>query len=113
MVTADAVGFVPPQKGIATVTIRLVRGGRSDREQGGCITAEPAAWNAFAILAGIPAQSLAGTEFLIDPDGWLRSVHWPDDADGWHTPDDLLAAVQAICASPVARASGALHEHHH
>jgi hypothetical protein len=38
------------------------------------------AWTAYAIVAGIPAEQLAGTTFLVDSNGWLRRVFKPDES---------------------------------
>ena len=101
---------VPPQAGIATIDLAL----RDDAapRPGGCVAADPAAWSAYAVLADLAPSELAGAEFLVDPNGWLRALHRPDQAAGWQTRDDLIAAVHAICASPIQQPSGAQHEHH-
>jgi putative copper export protein/mono/diheme cytochrome c family protein len=78
-----------------------------------CIAADPAAWNAFAVLADLPLDEAAGSAFLVDPNGWLRAVQRPGPTNGWHSRDDLLAAIRGICAHPIEQSSGALHEHHH
>jgi hypothetical protein len=65
------------------------------------------------VLAGLPSDKLAGAEFLVDPNGWLRAVHRPDAPGGWHTTDDLIAAVRGIDANPIQQLSGGSHEHHH
>jgi mono/diheme cytochrome c family protein len=78
-----------------------------------CVAADPAAWNAFAVLADLPPDEAGGSEFLIDPDGWLRAVRRPGATNGWHSGDDLIGAIRGISAHPIKQSSGALHEHHH
>jgi putative copper export protein/mono/diheme cytochrome c family protein len=80
---------------------------------GTCIAADSAAWNAYTVLANLPADAAGGLAFLVDPDGWLRVVQRPGTAGSWRSRDDLLAAIRGICAHPIEQASGALHEHHH
>ncbi len=69
-------------------------------------TADPAACTvidltvpqAYAIVSGIPAGALPGTEFLIDGDGWLRAAQ----RSGWDDPKALAAAVASLRAHPMA-----------
>ncbi|NML16443.1 c-type cytochrome [Azohydromonas caseinilytica] len=50
------------------------------RTQEGCVAVSEAAWQAYALVAGVQPQALAGTEFLLDRGGWLRARRRPDDA---------------------------------
>ncbi len=77
-------------------------------EPGACMATGVAAWNAYAILADLPPDEAAGATFLIDPNGWLRSVRPPGAA-----ANDLTAAIRAIQAHPIEQRYGASHEHHH
>jgi putative copper export protein/mono/diheme cytochrome c family protein len=112
-VVTDAVknDKIPPQSGITTVTLALRDG--TAPAPGSCVAATPAAWQAYAVLAGLLPDNLAGAEFLIDPNGWLRAVHRPNAAGGWHTGDSLIAAIRGIDAKPIQPPSGGQHEHHH
>jgi mono/diheme cytochrome c family protein len=102
---------VPPQDGVTTVELTL----RDDASPApvGCAAADSAARGAYAVLAGVPADALEGTEFLVDPDGWLRAVRHPGGEGGWPKGDDLIAAVRGICTHPINPPSGGQHEHHH
>lgn len=115
LILAGAAAGVPPripaQNNISTVTIAL-RGG-AGAAKADCTAESDAAWGAYAVLAGTAADDLAGATFLIDPNGWLRAVHWPDGPGGWHTDAELVDIVIAICAHPIAAASGGDHVHHH
>jgi putative copper export protein/mono/diheme cytochrome c family protein len=115
LILADvAAGTLPPlprEKDISTVTIALHP--RGDGPAAQCGAESAAAWDAYAVLAGTPPADLAGAIFLVDPNGWLRAVHWPDAPGGWHTDAELLALVRSICAHPISGASGGEHEHHH
>jgi len=79
----------------------------------GCATAEPAALTAYAILADLPPERLAGTEFLVDSNGWLRAVLRPDSNGGRLARDDLVAAIRHHDTPSIRSASGGNHEHHH
>lgn len=78
----------------------------------GCVAADPNAAAAYAVLAGVSVEPLTATEFLIDPNGFIRSVH---DArtQGWLTPNQLTSAVHGICSSTINPANGVEHAHHH
>jgi hypothetical protein len=81
--------------------------------RGTCVAATFAAWPAYAILADVPADKLAGSMFLVDANGWLRAVHTPGTPGGWHSGAALMAAVRAISASPLHPFTGGEHAHHH
>ncbi len=116
VVTAGAAtepGPIAPLPGVRLVTLDVRPEQPDPAAAGTCVAATPAAWPAYAVLADVPPDSLSGTEFLIDPDGWLRAEHQAGASGGWHSRDDLAAAVRGICASPLHASSGGEHEHHH
>jgi putative copper export protein/mono/diheme cytochrome c family protein len=104
-------GLIPAQSGVTTVTLDLRDG--AVPVAGSCVAATAAGWQAYAVLADQPPDQLAGADFLVDPNGWLRAVHRSGSAGGWYKADDLIAAVRGICASPIAAVNGGEHEHHH
>jgi hypothetical protein len=106
-----AAAAIPPQSGITTVTVSLRDGAAA--EPNACVAADPAAWTAYAVLAGVAPDRLASAGFLVDPNGWLRAVHRPDPAGRWHDRQSLIAAIRGICANPIQQPSGGPHEHHH
>jgi putative copper export protein/mono/diheme cytochrome c family protein len=88
------------------VTLRLTPAGSGTPSAGDCVGADEAAWNAYAILAGVGPDRLRGWEFLIDPGGWLRLAAGP----GGFRP--LGKAVRLMLAMPrIAEGNG--HGHHH
>lgn len=74
---------------------------------------QPEAREAFAILLGTTPDALAGSEFLVDPNGWLRARWRPGEPGGWATPELLLARVQALASHPLPAdvANGRAHQH--
>lgn len=78
---------------------------------GPCL-AQPEALAAFSILLATTPGALAGTQFLIDPNGWLRGRWRPGEAGGWGTLELLLARVQALADRPLPL-DAAVHPHHH
>jgi putative copper export protein/mono/diheme cytochrome c family protein len=112
-----ASGSMPPPPpapaGINVATILLARD-RSVKPVGSaCVTVEPSAWDAFAVLLGVAPDALAGTQVLADSNAWLR-VRWrPGDPGNWNDPQALAAAIRDIAAHPLAVAAGGGHAHHH
>jgi putative copper export protein/mono/diheme cytochrome c family protein len=102
---------IPPQAGVAAVILDLRDSAAP--APGSCVAATAAAWPAYAVLTDLPPDQLAGAEFLIDPNGWLRAVRRPGSAGGWQTPQSLVAAIRTIDAKPIQPPSGGSHEHHH
>ncbi len=100
---------IPPRDAITVE----VSAGNIKPAPGSCIATGPTGWNAYAVLADLPLDETAGSEFLVDPNGWLRAVQRPGATSGWHSRDDLLAAIRGICTHPIEQPSGASHEHHH
>jgi len=68
------------------------------------------AWNAYAIIAGVAPEQLAGTQFLVDDNGWLRAVLYPT-ASGWADAASIVKALQDAATHPLAT-SGSAHHHH-
>ncbi len=69
----------------------------------GCATTDPAVAQAYAVVLGADP---AGSELLIDPNGWMRS-----SAPGTLSPALLAALVQEICTNPLAGGSESHHHH--
>ena len=98
----------PP--GQRLITVNLAADGEDAAAD--CVATDPAAATAYAILAGRPPGMLAGSQFLVDPQGWLRAVWRPGDPAGWTRPEALQAEIVEICTHPVVRTGGE-NAHHH
>ena len=77
----------------------------------GCTSATGSAWVAYAAVAGVAADTLAGSEFLIDPAGWLRVAHGPRAGPDWNDPVVLSAALQSLRDQPISGGLGGIHVH--
>lgn len=66
------------------VTVALVPAGAA--VHAGCHIDGRDAWPAFARLAGLRVDQLAGTQFLVDREGWLRARS-PPGQEGWREAD--------------------------
>lgn len=101
----------PEEPGEYAVTVDLNDGAAPPA--GGCAAVDPTARDAYAILAGMPLATLTGTEFLIDPDGWLRAIHRVRTPGGWHTRDELTEAISGLRANPIHQHTEGQNDHHH
>ena len=93
---------IPSQNGVKVVTLTLSGDPGAQAAAGGCIATTAAGWSSYAILSGVPPDALAGAQFLVDPNGWLRARWREGDPDGWSDRDRLVSEVQRICTHPVA-----------
>jgi putative copper export protein/mono/diheme cytochrome c family protein len=96
----------------APAPLLLSADGETDAVRGGCVAQDQAAWGAYATLAGVAPDRLAGAMFLVDRRGWLRAVRLAGDA-AWRSPDGLQAAIAAIERLKIDESNGGSHEHHH
>lgn len=71
-----------PREDARMQTVLLADGGP------GCVATDTTARRVFAALAGTDPTALAGTQFLVDRDGWLRALNRPGQGE-WDI-DDLL-----------------------
>ncbi|OWT72815.1 MULTISPECIES: c-type cytochrome [unclassified Achromobacter] len=83
-----------------------------------CSSADADAWQAYAFLAGVTPDNLAGAQFLVDRQGWLRARHAGGAEPAWTSGDDvcgpsgrlhvalpvqgLAQILKAMDASPIA-----------
>ncbi len=73
---------------------------------GVCVSRDRSVPRAYSIAAGLAPAEIAGAQFLIDADGWLRAVQRPDTKPGWDDPKTLGREVVAIRTHPVAGVAG-------
>jgi hypothetical protein len=86
----------PPDNGVPLVLLMKQR-----VEMPGCIAEGDATWNAYAVMAHVAADQLVGTQFLIDPDGWVRWTLTPQDASKWATSAGLQDTMHDVSAHPL------------
>jgi cytochrome c5 len=58
-----------------------------------CVTETSGIRDAYAMLSGVSVDKLAGTQFLIDRDGWLRARALPG-TKGWSAADNLCTSTR-------------------
>jgi putative copper export protein/mono/diheme cytochrome c family protein len=106
----EADSILPDVSGRLT-TIMLPEAGGPVTNDTGCV-AQQETREAFAILLGITPQALSGTEFLVDPNGWLR-WQWnrAEHGGGWPTPERLSARILALADHPLPLDAASGHVH--
>lgn len=87
-VVAHAAGAPAEPQDPRLLTVALTRG-RAGASDADCVAADPAAWDAYALAAGVPPDDLAGAQFLVDRRGWLRARLLPHAAPAWTSADDV------------------------
>jgi putative copper export protein/mono/diheme cytochrome c family protein len=110
---ARAVSSVALPPGAITLVVPSGEAGAATPPPGDCAATDPAAWTAFAVLANLAPDKVAGAEFLVDPGGWLRAVRPPGKTREWQSADNLLTAIHEICIHPIEQSAGGQHGHHH
>jgi putative copper export protein/mono/diheme cytochrome c family protein len=90
-------GAVAPGPDAPDVTTILVT--EAPPDPAACAASDPAVPQAYALVSGRAAHDLAGTEILIDGNGWLRALQPPGT---WNDPQALAAELDKIRAHPIA-----------
>jgi putative copper export protein len=107
--------LVEPGTRLVTITLpadTLPTDAASRQSDTGCV-AQQEARDALAILLDTTSDALAGSQFLVDPNGWLRARWRPGEAGGWTTPKRLATRVQALAEHPLPSDPASGHAHHH
>jgi mono/diheme cytochrome c family protein len=104
---------VPPQLPTPLTITQLTRDAQARPMATACVATDPSVWTAYAIVSGVDPNSLDGTQFLVDPQGWLRARWRPGDADDWTDPRVLQVEIEKILANRIATGAGGGHTHHH
>jgi putative copper export protein/mono/diheme cytochrome c family protein len=99
--------------GTGIVTIILARQRPLDPDPTACVALEHETWTAFAILSGVPDETLAGEQLLIDQNAWLRAAWRPGEPGDWTNPQSLAAVIADLAAHPIAADAGGGHLHRH
>jgi len=72
-----------------------------------CVIRDAAAWAAYAQVSGASVDRFAGTQFLVDRDGWLRA-YGPPGKTAWSRGDLVCRSTRA--SPTTATAAGASHD---
>jgi putative copper export protein/mono/diheme cytochrome c family protein len=113
-VLASVSGDVPPalpQVSKPLTTIRIDRDGQTTPTARTCVAADPSVWTAYAVVSGEDADSLDGTRFLVDSEGWLRARWRPGDPASWADPGALQAEIEKILSNPLTAETEHSHVH--
>jgi mono/diheme cytochrome c family protein len=85
---------------VVTIALQLPQGPQGP----GCTIADARAWRAYALVAGLAPDALAGVQFIVDRDGWLRALS-PRGKSAW-SRSDLMCRSSALDTSMPAGADG-------
>ena len=99
----------PSQAGIEIADVLVSP--RFDVEPQGCHAQDPILLEALSILTDETVAGLAGNQFLIDPNGWLRARWRPSEPGGWEDTTSLLSEIRKICTIRIS-SNGETHAHH-
>jgi len=106
---------VPPLPGIAVATITIPLADASVTPSAEtCVATDPGVRAAYGIVSGVPPAELAGIQFLVDSNGWLRAM-LPAGPDGGSASDSdaLQAEIERIYRHPIEDRGGvSAHRHH-
>ncbi|GAA0770550.1 c-type cytochrome [Ideonella azotifigens] len=97
LVAADAATALREDPRFVTIALRAPG---DSRPAAGCEATGADAWIAFARIAGVAPEALAGTQFIADREGWLRARSAPGQA-GWRADDLVCRADDATKAAPM------------
>ena len=105
---SDEMALAPLPEALAPqlVVIALASDRQIAATGGLCVADDPAAWTAYAIVAGVDGESLDGTQFIADPQGWLRWVWKSGEPLAWSDPGALAARIEAFRGDPVSAEAG-------
>lgn len=76
---------------------------RTDVSDADCVAQSSEAWEAYALVAGLTADALTGTQFLVDRAGWMRARGRPGSSD-WSDSDYLCRPGRSAPATASAPA---------
>jgi putative copper export protein/mono/diheme cytochrome c family protein len=115
IIASDRSDVMPASSPLAAqlTAIQLSRDPQMRPTAAACVAADPSTWAAYATVSGVDQSGLAGTQFLVDPQGWLRARWRPGDPAGWTDAQGLQAEIEQILAHPIATSAGRGHVHHH
>ena len=78
---------------VGAVTVLVARNLAARPTGAACVASEPEVWTALAIIVGLSPDALAGTQVLVDRNGWLRAAWRPGDAEDWTDPRIVAARI--------------------
>jgi putative copper export protein len=94
------IGVTQAGMGAPTLTVTWYDNPATPTAANECV-AQPEALEAIATLLGTEPGELAGAQFLVDANGWLRARWKPGEVGGWGTPAALSSRLQAFAEHPL------------
>jgi hypothetical protein len=77
-----------------------------------CVATDPGVRDAYGIVSGVAPAQLAGIQFLVDPNGWLRVMLPAGPGGSAANSDALQAEIERIYRHPIENRGGvSAHRH--
>jgi putative copper export protein/mono/diheme cytochrome c family protein len=99
------------RRSVDAATIIVARNDPPKPSDDACVATEPQLWTALAIILGMSPDDLAGTQFLVDQNGWLRAAWRAGEGRDWDNTRVLTERLHDILAHPLTVPVPS--EHHH
>jgi len=96
------IGALPDADGSGSGAVTIVT--QEGAAKNTCLARDESVAAAYAIVSGIAPGALAGTQFLIDPEGVLRAVQRPGAGMDWDNSKALAAEIMRLKMQPDAAA---------
>jgi hypothetical protein len=96
-----------PRNAVAAGVVTIVASDKIPVPTGVCTAIAPGVPAAYAIVSGSREAEVAGMEFLIDDQGWLRALQRPRGGAGWDDTGLLDAEIRTLRTQPVTAPSDA------
>ena len=104
------IGSAQPTAAAGLTTVLATSDPAAQPSPGLCIARDETIPPAYAIVSGMSAASIAGSEYLIDGAGWLRQLQRPG-TEGWNDPQALQADIRQLQAHPIVAKPEAMDPH--
>ncbi len=93
-IVADGGGAPKEDPRFETIVLQAPGAQPSDSARQGCVLRGPDAWTAYAEVSGASVDRFAGTQLLVDRDGWLRAYGAPGKT-AWSRSDLVCRSSSA------------------
>jgi mono/diheme cytochrome c family protein len=90
-------------------TITVADSPSIDASRSDLCVADRSVATAYAIVVGLSASDVDGSQFLIDRHGWLRELQKPATSAAWDDPERLARALWLLDAVPISASTAICH----
>lgn len=101
------IGMVPPASAAVDDVVTIAAAVPGNPATGACVTLDETVPSAYAILSGLSADEVTGTQFLIDESGLLRAMRKSKGPADWDNPSALQAEITTLRAHKITNSAAA------